>query len=86
MLISKILVRLDRSKEWEPMRSKNELAQFCPSWLPIAPNARHWEPRAAGFPAIHASSPGHPVNPVNPVQKFLSYVPAESAESASKKS
>ncbi len=59
------------------MKSKNELAQFCPSWLPIAPNARHWDPRAAGFPAIHASSPVNPVNPVNPVQKFLSCASAE---------
>jgi hypothetical protein len=47
---------LDRLKEWEPMRSKNELAQFCPPWLPIAPNARHWDPRVAGFPAIHATN------------------------------
>jgi hypothetical protein len=28
---------MDRLKEWESMRNKNELAQFCPPWLPIAP-------------------------------------------------
>jgi hypothetical protein len=47
---------LDRLKEWEPMRPKIELAHFCSSWLPIAPNAKHWEPRLAGFPAIHATN------------------------------
>jgi len=47
---------LDRLKEREPMRSKNELAQFCPSWLPISPNATHWDPRLAGFPAIHVTN------------------------------
>jgi hypothetical protein len=57
----------DRLKEWEPMRGKNELAYFCPPWLPIAPNAMHWDPRAAGFPAILVFFPSDPVNPVYPV-------------------
>jgi hypothetical protein len=37
---------MDRLKEWELVRSKNELAYFCPPWLPIAHNATHWDFRA----------------------------------------
>ena len=39
-------------------------AYFCAPGLPIVPKAQPWDPRLAGFPAILASQPGHPVNPV----------------------
>jgi hypothetical protein len=55
---------LDRLKKWEPVRHKNERAYFCAAGLPIVPKAQPWNPRVAGFPAILASNPGHPVNPV----------------------
>ena len=62
--IFKKLALLDRLKKWEALEHKNELAYFCAPGLPIVPKAQPWDPRAAGFPAILASSPGHPVNPV----------------------
>jgi hypothetical protein len=37
---------------------------FLYSRVLIAPKAQPWDPRAAGFPAIRESRPGHPVNPV----------------------
>ena len=58
------LARLDRLKKWEPPSHKNERAYFCAPGLPIVPEALPWDPRVAGFPAILASNPGHPVNPV----------------------
>jgi hypothetical protein len=58
------LLSIDRLKEWEAMEDKNELANFCSSWAPTAPNVMHWDPRPAGFRAIFASYPGYPVNPV----------------------
>jgi hypothetical protein len=61
--------RKDRLKKWEPVRHKNERAYFCASRVPIVPKAEPWDPREAGFPAILAPHPGHPVNPV---QKNLS--------------
>jgi hypothetical protein len=73
------LLQIDRLKEWEAMEDKNELAHFCSSWAPIAPNAMHLDPRLAGFRAIFASYPLAPWNsrpsgtiplgcdPVNPV-------------------
>jgi hypothetical protein len=60
----KELLGIDRLKQWEPDRSKNKPACFCPSGFPIDRNALHWDPRAAGFSAIYGSHPGHPVNPV----------------------
>jgi hypothetical protein len=55
---------LDCWKKCEIVRHKNELAYFCAPGLPIIPKAKPWEPRAAEFPAILASNPGHPINPV----------------------
>ena len=46
------------------MKHKNERAYFYAPGLPIVPKAEPWDPRVAGFPAILASNPGHPVNPV----------------------
>jgi hypothetical protein len=46
------------------LEHKNKQAYFCASRVPIAPKAQPWEFRIAGFPAILASHPEHPVNPV----------------------
>jgi hypothetical protein len=62
--IFKKLAWLDRLKKWEPSSHKNERAYFCTPGLPIVPKAKPWDPCVAGFPAILASNPGHPVNPV----------------------
>jgi hypothetical protein len=62
--ILKKLSCLDRLKKWEPVKRKNEQAYFCAPGLPILPKAQPWDPRVAGFPAILASNPVHPVNPV----------------------
>jgi hypothetical protein len=48
--------RQDRLKQWEPLRDKNKLARFCLSGFPIGYNALHWDPRVAGFPAIHVTN------------------------------
>jgi hypothetical protein len=40
----KELLGIDRLKQWEPDRSKNKPACFCPSGFPIDRNALHWDP------------------------------------------
>ncbi len=59
-----------------PLNSADYLSGADPLWgiqpgrlifapgFPIVPKAQPWDPRVAGFPAIIASHPGHPVNPV----------------------
>jgi hypothetical protein len=59
----------DRLKKWEATKSKNELAQFCPLWLPIDHNAVHWDPRAlrpvgSGVSSDSYSNPTDPACPV----------------------